>query len=103
MILSLGYYVALAMHLSAAYVDDPYNTIVLWPILVGVVLPCLVGVVLHRLGASDLRHLRAAGMNRACCRLGSASNSGNPTPKRLLIIRLNAYRTVPCWPLRWSF
>lgn len=60
-ILSLGYYVALAMHLSDAYVDDPYNTIVLWPILVGVVLPCLVGVVLHRLGASDLRHLRASG------------------------------------------
>ncbi len=60
-ILSLGYYVALAMHLSKAYVDDPYNTIVLWPILVGVVLPCLVGVVLHRLGASDLRHLRASG------------------------------------------
>ena len=60
-ILSLGYYVALAMHLSEAYVDDPYNSIVLWPILVGVVLPCLVGVVLHRLGASDLRHLRASG------------------------------------------
>ena len=59
--LSLGYYIALAMHLSEAYVDDPYNTIVLWPILVGVVLPCLVGVVLHRLGASDLRHLRASG------------------------------------------
>ncbi|MGB1462284.1 MAG: DUF63 family protein, partial [Candidatus Poseidoniaceae archaeon] len=55
-ILSLGYYVALAMHLSEAYVDDPYNSIVLWPVLVGVVLPCLVGVVLHRMGASDLRH-----------------------------------------------
>ncbi|MGB1845107.1 MAG: DUF63 family protein, partial [Candidatus Poseidoniaceae archaeon] len=60
-ILSLGYYVALAMHLSEAYVDDPYNSIVLWPVLVGVVLPCLVGVVLHRMGASDLRHLRASG------------------------------------------
>ncbi len=60
-ILSLGYYVALAMHLSEAYVDDPYNSIVLWPVLVGVVLPCLIGVVLHRMGASDLRHLRASG------------------------------------------
>jgi len=60
-ILSLGYYVALGMHLSEAYMDDPYNNIVLWPVLVGVVLPCLVGVVLHRLGASDLRHLRASG------------------------------------------
>ena len=60
-ILSLGYYIALAMHLSEAYVDDPYNSIVLWPVLVGVVLPCLVGVVLHRMGASDLRHLRASG------------------------------------------
>ena len=60
-VLSLGYYVALSLHLSEVYVDDPYNAIVLWPLLVIVVLPCLVGVALHRLGASDLRHLRASG------------------------------------------
>jgi len=59
--LSLGYYVALAMHLAEAYVDDPYNAIVLWPLLVIVVLPCLIGVLLHRFGAGDLRHLRASG------------------------------------------
>ncbi|MCH1410726.1 MAG: DUF63 family protein [Candidatus Poseidoniaceae archaeon] len=60
-LLSLGYYIALSLHLSDLYADDPYNAIVLWPLLVIVVVPCLVGVVLHRLGASDLRHLRASG------------------------------------------
>lgn len=60
-VLSLGYYVALALHLSVLYADDPRNSIVLWPLLVVVGLPLLIATVLHRVGAPAHNHLLAAG------------------------------------------
>ncbi len=59
--LSLGYYLGLALHLAEVYVDDPNNAIVLWPLLVVVVLPLLVAALLHRIGAEDHNHLLASG------------------------------------------